>query len=143
MPAKLRRDPNSEIYAVVRALPRGRVVTYGELAELASLPRGHRIAARAMRTCPDGLPWHRVLGKKDPRRAQISIGDPEHARRQRRLLEAEGVKFDENGFVPLRRFGVLRADAKPERAPSKRAKPNSVKSKKAKSKRARQRAPLE
>ncbi len=99
--------PERAIYAVVRAIPRGHVATYGEVAELAGMPRGHRIVARAMRTCPESLPWYRVIGKKDSRRGQINIGDGEHAHVQRTRLEAEGVAFDENGFIPLRRFGML------------------------------------
>jgi methylated-DNA-protein-cysteine methyltransferase-like protein len=99
--------PERAIYAVVRAIPRGHVATYGEVAELAGMPRGHRIVARAMRTCPGSLPWYRVVGKKDARRGQINIGDGEHAHVQRTRLEKEGVEFDENGFIPLRRFGML------------------------------------
>jgi methylated-DNA-protein-cysteine methyltransferase-like protein len=95
------------IYAVVRLVPRGRVVTYGEIATLAGLPSGHRIVARAMRVCPESLPWHRVIGKKDARRGQIAVGDAEHADFQRARLEAEGVEFDRDGFIPLRRFGML------------------------------------
>jgi methylated-DNA-protein-cysteine methyltransferase-like protein len=93
------------IYAVVRAIPRGRVATYGQVAELAGIPAGHRIAARAMRFCPEALPWQRVVGKKDARRGQISIDAPDHAQLQRALLEGEGVKFDANGFIPLARAG--------------------------------------
>lgn len=100
-------DPYRELYAVVRAVPRGKVVTYGQIAELAGIPRGHRIAARALRECPKGLPWYRVLGKKDARRAQIAVQDAEHAKLQRSLLRKEGVKFDENGFVVLRDHGWM------------------------------------
>lgn len=103
--------PERAIYAVVRAIPRGHVATYGEVAELAGLPRGHRIAARAMRTCPESLPWHRVVGKKDARRGQINIEDHEHARVQRTRLEAEGVEFDARGLIPLQRFGMLASGA--------------------------------
>jgi|SRR5688500_13452235 methylated-DNA-protein-cysteine methyltransferase-like protein len=97
----------SEIYAVVRAIPRGKVATYGQVAELAGLPAGHRAVARAMRTCPARLPWQRVVGRKDTRRARISIMDGEHAALQRRLLQREGVTFDDNGFIVLRRSGWL------------------------------------
>jgi methylated-DNA-protein-cysteine methyltransferase-like protein len=97
----------SAIYRVVRTIPRGRVATYGEVAELAGLSSGHRIVARAMRSCPEGLPWFRVVGKKDARRAQIAIGDADHAGLQRARLEREKVVFDENGFIPLGRFGWL------------------------------------
>lgn len=95
------------IYAIVRRVPRGRVATYGEIASLAGMPSGHRFAARALVTCPSSLPWHRIVGKKDARRARIAIGDPEHASVQRRRLAAEGVQFDANGYIPLARFGML------------------------------------
>ena len=96
-----------EIYAVVRAIPRGRVATYGQVALLAGIPRAHRRVARAMRFCPSDLPWQRVVGKKDARRAQINIQDPEHAARQRTLLAREKIVFDANGAISLRRFGWL------------------------------------
>jgi methylated-DNA-protein-cysteine methyltransferase-like protein len=100
------KDASSRaIYAVVRAIPRGKVATYGQVAELAGIPSGHRVAARAMRSCPDELPWQRVVGKKDARRAQINIEEPDHAGLQRALIEAEGVEFDANGFIPLARSG--------------------------------------
>jgi methylated-DNA-protein-cysteine methyltransferase-like protein len=93
------------IYAVVRSIPRGKVATYGQIAGLAGVSNGHRIVARAMRSCPERLPWQRVVGKKDARRGQINIGDPDHAALQRGLLESEGVVFDAAGFIPLGRFG--------------------------------------
>jgi methylated-DNA-protein-cysteine methyltransferase-like protein len=95
------------IYEVVAAIPRGKVATYGQVAELAGLPSGHRRVARAMRVCPDGLPWQRVVGRKDARRAQINIFDPDHAAEQRARLQRERVAFDDNGFIALRRFGWL------------------------------------
>lgn len=83
------------------------MATYGEIAKLAGVPSGHRIVARAMRVCPEALPWYRVVGKRDARRGRIAIADEEHADFQRARLEAEGVEFDANGFIPLRRFGLL------------------------------------
>jgi methylated-DNA-protein-cysteine methyltransferase related protein len=106
MPASRAPDARA-IYAVVRAIPRGKVATYGQIAQLAGMPAGHRVVARAMRTCPDKLPWQRVIGKKDARRGQINVLDPEHAALQRRLLQAEGVAFDANGFVVLAKSGWL------------------------------------
>jgi methylated-DNA-protein-cysteine methyltransferase-like protein len=101
---------DAAIYAVVRAIPSGRVATYGQVAELADLPRGHRRVARAMRVCPAGLPWQRVVGRKDARRAQIAIQDPEHAALQRKLLQAERVRFDASGCIALRAYGWLPSD---------------------------------
>jgi len=95
------------IYEVVAAIPRGSVATYGQVAELAGLPNGHRRVARAMRFCPKGLPWQRVVGRKDARRAQIAIQDAEHGASQRALLKAERVVFDDDGFIVLKRSGWL------------------------------------
>jgi methylated-DNA-protein-cysteine methyltransferase-like protein len=99
------------IYAVVAAIPRGKVATYGQLAMLAGIHAGHRVAARAMQQCPNGLAWYRVLAKKDARRAKIAIADPDGAALQRRRLAAEGVTFDESGHIVLRHFGWLPAEA--------------------------------
>ena len=103
-------DPLREIWKVVRAIPRGRVATYGQVAELAGLPNGHRRVARAMRVCPSSLPWQRVVGRKDARRGQIAIQEPEHAAEQRARLEAEKIRFDAAGFIPLRSYGWLPID---------------------------------
>jgi methylated-DNA-protein-cysteine methyltransferase-like protein len=46
-----------------------------------------------------------VVGKKDARRGRINIEDPDHAGLQRALIEAEGVEFDAQGFIPLARSG--------------------------------------
>lgn len=104
-PARSAEAQEKAIHAVVRAIPRGKVATYGEVAELAGIPSGHRVAARVMRTCPERLPWQRVIGKKDARRGQINIEDPEHGALQRALLESEGVVFDGNGFISLGQSG--------------------------------------
>ena len=94
-------------FDVIRAIPRGRVMTYGQVAELAGVPRGHRLVAAALRGCPQDVPWYRVLAKDGPRRARIAIMDEEDAGRQRSLLEAEGVGFDDAGRIVLTQFGWL------------------------------------
>ncbi|HTV25867.1 MAG TPA: MGMT family protein [Polyangiaceae bacterium] len=124
------------IYAIVRSIPRGKVVTYGDIAGLAGAPTGHRQVARAMRHCPGRLPWQRVVGKKDARRGQINIDDPDHAALQRGLLEAEGVVFDDRGCIPLQRFGWL-WDAEP--LATKKARRVASKKKPAQSRRSRRR----
>lgn len=92
---------------MVAAIPRGKVATYGQVAELAGKPMGHRFVARAMRACPPRLPWQRVVGRHDARRAKIAIGDPEHAALQRALLAREGVVFDDAGLIVLSTSGWL------------------------------------
>ncbi len=92
------------IWAVARRIPRGKVATYGQVAELAGIPGGARVAGAAMRAS-DGLPWHRVLGKRGRNRAGVAILDPVGAAVQRGLLEAEGVVVTDRGLVDLDRYG--------------------------------------
>jgi len=56
-------DPKQRIYAVLAAIPKGVVVSYGQVAELAGLPRAARLVGRTLSALPDDtqLPWHRVV----------------------------------------------------------------------------------
>lgn len=76
------------ISAAIRAIPRGKVSTYGEIAAAAGYPGYHRQVAQILRKSGASLPWHRVLGAggqiKTPRDTAFD---------QRTLLELEGVKF--------------------------------------------------
>ena len=89
-------DVAERILAAVRAIPRGEVSSYGEVARRAGLPRRARLAARVLSGNTDpGLPWHRVL------RADGRIAFPEGSegfREQAQRLRAEGVRV-ENGRV--------------------------------------------
>lgn len=85
------------IRAAVRRIPKGRVATYGQIAEVAGYPRAPRMVARALK---DGLvPWHRVLGAG----GKISLTG-HSAFEQRFRLEAEGVRF-RGKKVDLTEFG--------------------------------------
>jgi methylated-DNA-protein-cysteine methyltransferase-like protein len=107
-----------KILAVVRTIPRGRVATYGEVAQLAGLPRGARVAGYALRASHGSVPWQRVLGQKRRGVAHVTIKDPIGAALQRRLLEREGVKFMANGGIDLERYGHR---PRRERTPKRRA----------------------
>lgn len=76
-----------------------------------------------MRVCPQSLPWQRVVGKKDARRGQINIDEPDHAALQRALLAAEGVIFDANGFVSLQQCGWLQTSLGQSRGTRRRTRP--------------------
>src|SRR5215468_2481332 len=100
------------IYAVVRRIPRGQVATYGQVAELAGIPGGGRVAGAAMKVSKPGdrLPWQRVIGKAGPNRGRIAIHNPVGAAIQRQLLGKEGVEIGDNGLVALDRYDWLPAD---------------------------------
>jgi methylated-DNA-protein-cysteine methyltransferase related protein len=106
----------SSIYRVVRRIPRGRVATYGDVALAAGKPNGARqvgYALAALRGARHDVPWQRVLGARPRGHAAISILDPVGAAVQRKVLEAEGVGFDDRGRVDLARYGWRR---RPQRA---------------------------
>jgi methylated-DNA-protein-cysteine methyltransferase-like protein len=106
------------IKTVIRKIPRGRVATYGQIAELAGIPGGARIAAAALKTSQpsDGLPWQRVIGKVGKTRGRIAIHDPVGAAIQRQLLAAERVAISETGIIALDVYGWLPGVAAPGRA---------------------------
>lgn len=81
------------VYQLVKQIPRGRVLTYGALAQAVHLPGGARTAGRAMAATPrgKGIPWHRVLGAG----GKILIREP-YASLQKRLLESEGIPVMES-----------------------------------------------
>jgi methylated-DNA-protein-cysteine methyltransferase related protein len=95
------------MYAVVRRIPAGKVLTYGQLAELAGFPGGARVAGAAMKMSQGTLPWQRVLARAGARRGRIAIHDPVGAAMQRQRLEAEGVKISDAGTIDLVRFGWI------------------------------------
>jgi methylated-DNA-protein-cysteine methyltransferase-like protein len=108
----------SGYYRVVRRIPRGRVATYSEVALAAGKPRGARqvgFALAALRGTRHDVPWQRVLGVRPRGHAAVSILDPMGAAVQRKLLEDEGVRFDERGRIDLARYGWRRRKARPRR----------------------------
>lgn len=91
------------IYAVVRLVPPGRVVTYGQVAALAGLGRHARQVGYALHRLSEAsdVPWHRVINA----RGEVSArSTPGWDGLQRTLLEAEGVIFDASGRIDLERF---------------------------------------
>lgn len=90
------------IYRVVKRIPRGRVATYGQVAELAGLGGHARQVGYALHALSDDavVPWHRVINAA----GQISLRGEHAGEIQRQLLEAEGVVFDRRDRVDLKRF---------------------------------------
>ena len=88
------------VYALVRRVPRGAVVTYGQVAAMLRRPRSARAVGGAMRQCPESVPWHRVVNSQGRiSRRRVSSG----MLTQRIRLEQEGVKC-RGGRVPLRTY---------------------------------------
>jgi methylated-DNA-protein-cysteine methyltransferase-like protein len=85
---------------VIRRIPCGRVASYGQVAEIAGLPRQARLVGYALHaSIPDSLPWHRVVNVVG--RLSLARTDPAGGLTQRMRLEREGVRFDARGRVRM------------------------------------------
>lgn len=84
---------------IIESIPRGKVATYGQIAEIAGLPRRARFVARVLSTSDDAaaLPWHRVI------RADGRIAPRPSAGEQIERLQAECVEVID-GRVNLSRY---------------------------------------
>lgn len=91
-------SPFETVWNWVRRVPAGKVVSYGQISKLM---RGRLSAAAvgwAMRGAPPDVPWHRVVNS----RGALST-DRERPGLQRRLLEQEGIRFDDADTLDLAR----------------------------------------
>ena len=94
------REKYLKIYKVVRCIPIGRVATSGQVATIAGYPGQARQVGYALNNLSDDndVPWQRVInaqGRISPR------ANPIYEEIQQRILEAEGIEFDERGMVDL------------------------------------------
>ena len=89
------------VYEIVRRIPAGRVMTYGQLAELLGEGYTARTVGFAMHSAPDGVPWHRVINAQGACSTGRVVLPPD---KQQRMLEAEGVAFDARGRCELGRY---------------------------------------
>jgi methylated-DNA-protein-cysteine methyltransferase-like protein len=76
------------VYGLVREVPRGQVATYGQLAAILGWPRAARAVGHAMRQCPPGVPWHRIVNASGGISLRANVAG---MMTQRVLLEQEGV----------------------------------------------------
>jgi methylated-DNA-protein-cysteine methyltransferase-like protein len=98
---KVGSDYRKRVYKIVRKIPRGSVMTYGQLAEILGEGYTPRTIGFVMHAADEGTPWHRVINA----RGECSTGKvvlPHD--KQQRMLEAEGIKFDERGRCNLEKY---------------------------------------
>jgi len=97
---------SAQVFEIIENIPRGMVVSYGQIAHALGRPRAAREVGWAMRHCPEHLPWHRVV------MANGAVTGGEYAELRRALLEAEDVPFLPDGRVDIRacRASILPPD---------------------------------
>lgn len=87
---------------VIREIPPGKIMTYGQVAAMARSPRAARQVTRILHSMSSkyNLPWHRIVNIH----GQIAVMDEESRFSQRKLLLDEGVEVDQNDRIDLTRF---------------------------------------
>jgi methylated-DNA-protein-cysteine methyltransferase-like protein len=92
------------ICAVIRRIPKGWVATYGQVAAIAGLPRRARLVGQVLQQLDPAtdIPWHRVVNAKGEVSYTLSRNGSDAF--QQRLLEEEGVEFDNRNRFNLERF---------------------------------------
>ena len=91
------------VYGIAARIPRGKVVTYGQIAAALGDPRQARTVGWALCSTPEWLdiPWHRVVNSSGGISTRYAVGE---LNIQRKLLEDEGIIFDEDGRLDLERY---------------------------------------
>jgi len=91
------------VYELVARIPRGKVVTYGQIAAALGDPRQARTVGWALHSAPEWLdiPWHRVVNSSGGISTRHTL---DGLNTQRRLLEDEGLVFNEDGRLDLERY---------------------------------------
>jgi methylated-DNA-protein-cysteine methyltransferase-like protein len=92
------------IYEVVKTIPKGKVTTYGQVALLAGNPRWSRVVGYALHKNPQPgiIPCHRVVTRNGEVAKSFAFGGGET---QKELLENEGVIFETDGTIDLKKYG--------------------------------------
>jgi len=89
------------VYELVRRIPGGRVMTYGQLAEMLGEGYTARTVGFVMHAAGEDVPWHRVINAQGACSTGRVVLPPD---KQQRMLEAEGVMFDARGRCDLGRY---------------------------------------
>ena len=91
-----------QVWEVARRIPRGRVCSYGLIAEALGWSRGARQVGWAMAAAPDDVPAHRVVNRDGELTARhVFTGGPDEMARR---LRAEGIKVEGDRVVDFRRL---------------------------------------
>ncbi|MEH6991209.1 MGMT family protein [Neobacillus drentensis] len=91
-----------KVIEIIKNIPEGKVMTYGQIAREAGSPRAARQVVRALHSMSrkHRLPWHRVVNAK----GQIALKDDESYTEQLFSLESEGIQIGLNGIIDLEKY---------------------------------------
>ncbi len=90
---EVKSDFRDRVYAIVAQIPKGQVMSYGQIAALVGSPRAARIVGGVAHWGDPNLPWQRVVMKD----GGLAVGYPGGVDGHKAALKAEGITFtDEN-----------------------------------------------
>ena len=95
------RGYRQKVYELVCGIPRGKVMTYGQIAMVLGEGYTPRTIGYAMHGADEGVPWQRVINSQGKCSTGRIVLPPD---KQQRMLEREGVKFDTAGRCDLEQF---------------------------------------
>ncbi|MBE0671074.1 MAG: MGMT family protein [Anaerolineales bacterium] len=106
-------DPEAffaEVWEIIRKIPHGKIASYGQIAKMLPVPAGvdgdtflefgALWVSNAVAASPNDVPWQRVVNSK----GEITERDGVAARRQRLMLQDEGVTFNPRGRIDMKRY---------------------------------------
>ena len=101
----LHGDYAQSVYTYLQSVPKGKVVTYGQIAAHMGNKKMARVVGNILHSNPDpaSIPCHRVVNSKGQVAENYAFGG---ASVQRKRLEAEGIVFESNGTVNLKKYGM-------------------------------------
>jgi methylated-DNA-protein-cysteine methyltransferase-like protein len=102
---------NTQVWEILRKIPRGKVASYGQIAKMLPPPAGVDSetflefgalwVSGAVAASPNDVPWQRVVNSK----GEITERDGLEAKRHQLLLEEEGILFGIRGRIDMKKYG--------------------------------------
>lgn len=92
------------VYDVVKKIPAGKVMTYGQVAELIGTKDARKVGFALHANKNSEVPCHRVVNKEGGLAKNFAFSGMEE---QQRRLEFEGIEFIKDGYVDLSKYGIM------------------------------------
>ena len=100
--SQMKQDFFDRVYKIVAKIPKGRVTTYGAIAEVCGIRSSARTVGWALNSAKmSGLPCHRVVNRNGVLTGKVHFGD---IHLMEELLRSEGVEFDDKGSVVMKKY---------------------------------------
>lgn len=93
------------VYRLVKKIPEGKVATYGQIAKILGTQDARKVGWALHANKSEKVPCHRVVNKDGKLAENFAFDGMEE---QQRRLESEGINFAQDGYVDLKKYGILK-----------------------------------